>query len=230
MANGYSPLLSLLTGGFEVVLAVWVLYSPGRRRVRHLVAALLVVLAGYQFAEIYVCARPTDLFAARIAFCDVLWLPSLALSLLVELTGTRSRPIRLAVAFSWLFALFICVWMLVDRTFVVGTVCSTVIASFKHGTFFEHVFGGYYELALGALIVGGAFAMVQVDDRTTRAHIADLQIGIVGFMVPAFLAQVILVDLDPALPSLMCHFALVLALFLWRLMLRERRTYTATNS
>ena len=225
MDNGYSPLLSLATGGVEIILAIWVLYSPGRKRVRQLVAALFIVLAGYQFAEVFVCSRPTDLLAARIAFCIVLWLPAIALSLMLEFTGTASKTLKNAVRFCWLFSVFICVWILVDQSFVIGTVCSTVIATFYHDTLFEHVFGIYYELGLGGIIVGGALAMVRIEDKIARAHIADLQIGVVGFMIPAFLAQVVIADIDPSLPSLMCHFAIVLAFFLWRLMMRERRAF-----
>jgi hypothetical protein len=222
MDNGYSPWLSALTATIEIAAGVWALRSPGRRRVRIPVALLQFVLAGYQVAEIFICAAPERTTLARLAFVDVVWLPPLALTLLVGLADA-GRLARGAVKGAWAIAGGLAVWMAVDPSFVVGTVCQAVLATYQHGTPFHHAFGGFYELCLGAIVFGGAAAMARVDDRVDRAHIADLQMGVLGFMVPAMLTQIIWKGLDPSLPSIMCHYALVLALLLVRITRREAR-------
>jgi hypothetical protein len=45
--------------------------------------------------------------------------------------------------------------------------------------------------------------------------------------MPAFITQIIWRDLDPSLPSLMCHYAIILAIFLVRASLREQRESSA---
>lgn len=225
MDNGYSPWLSALTATIEIAAGIWALRSPGRRRVRIPVALLQFVLAGYQLAEIFICANPERTFLARLAFVDVVWLPPLALTLLVGL-AQPGRGVRTAVKGAWGVAAGLAVWMAVDPSFVVGTVCQAVLATYEHGTPFHHAFGGFYELSLGAIVFGGAMAMARVEDRVDRAHIADLQMGVIGFMVPAMLTQIIWKGLDPSLPSIMCHYALILALLLMRLTRREARAAT----
>lgn len=228
MFNGYSPALSLLTAAIEVAAGVWALRSPGRRSVRWPIAALQFVLAGYQLAEVFICSNPQDTLLARLAFVDVVWLPPIALTLL--LTLSKGGPLaRTAVRGAWGAAAGLAVWMAVDQSFVVGTVCQAVLATYEHGTPFHHLFGGFYELALGGIVFGGAFAMARVDDAVDRAHIADLQVGVLGFMVPAMLTQIIWKDLDPSLPSIMCHYALFLAVMLMRTTRREARAHRAAG-
>ena len=64
---------------------------------------------------------------------------------------------------------------------------------------------------------------VRLDDPVTKGHVADLVSGTLAFMLPAFITQLMLRQVDPSMPSLMCHWALFMALFLWRTIARERR-------
>lgn len=226
LENGYSPLLSLLTAAFELGAAVWVLRLGIDKTVRNLLVGLFVVLAGYQLAEIWVCAATDDPFRARLAFSDVTWLPVLGLQLIAVMAGLKSALWRNLLRAQWVFAGGLCVWMMTDQSFVIGTVCSTVVASYMHDTPFHHVFGAWYETLMFAIVVGAGVGMVRSQSERVRANLLDFQIGILGFTIPAFLAQLIFKDLDPSLPSLMCHFALVLAIFMVRIARREAKYVT----
>ncbi len=125
----------------------------------------------------------------------------------------------------------LCVWVLVDPTFVSGTVCSTVLATFRHDAqLFHYAYGGFYEMGLLALMLSGTVVMKRVESPLARHHAADLQMGTILFVVPAFITQLIWRDLDPSLPSLMCHYALILALFLVRAALREQRDASGVST
>lgn len=221
--NGYSPLLSLLTGVFEIGLAIRAIASPGRKRLRWPIAGVLLCLAGYQFIEILVCARPTETAWARLAFLDVVWLPALSVWLLYQYTAHDRPWARLGARVSLGVAAGLCVLVIVDPTFVTGTVCSVVFATFEQGPGFRIVYGGLYEVGLFVTIFGGISAVVTLEDETLKRHTADLVMGTLGFMLPAFITQLILRQVDPSMPSLMCHYALVMSLFLWRTLARERR-------
>jgi hypothetical protein len=56
-----------------------------------------------------------------------------------------------------------------------------------------------------------------------RKHWANLQTGLLGFLLPALAVRLLLAESDGILPSVMCHFAAVLAASLFFLVLRERR-------
>lgn len=224
-ANGYSPLLSLLTGLFEVGVAVWALTGPGRIAVLRPVAALLVCLAGYQFLEILVCNDPEAILFARLGFIDVVWLPPLGLWLVAVFHALDGRasvwPRRIALA-TFAIASGLSVWIAVDRTFVATTVCDVVIASYKHGSDWHHLYGALYELGLGGIVFGGIWQSANLDDPVLRRHAGELAAGTAAFMVLAMLTQIV-GKLDPSLPSLMCHYALILAVLLASTVRRERR-------
>ncbi len=223
LENGYSPVLSLVTAAFELGAAGWIFTLAIDKRVRNLLIGLLVVLAGYQLAEIWVCASTDDPFRARLALVDVTWLPVLGLQLVAVFTGLKNALWVNLLRFQWAFAVGLCAWMMLDQSFVIGTVCSTVVASYMHDTPFHHVFGGWYETLMFTIVIGAGVGMVRSASERARANLLDFQLGILGFTIPAFLAQLIMKDLDPSLPSLMCHFALILAVFIVRIARREAR-------
>jgi len=222
--NGYFPWLSVVTALFEISAAVWVLRGPGRTTIKRHTALLLVLLASYQVAEVWVCADPSALLRARIAFCCIVWLPTVGLSLMAQIEGGPSRGAALFLKASFAWCAVLCVWVLVDPTFVSGTVCSTVLATFRHDAqLFHYAYGGFYEMGLLAMMLSGTVIMKRADSPLARQHAGDIQMGTILFVVPAFITQIIWRDLDPSLPSLMCHYALILALFLVRVTLREQR-------
>jgi hypothetical protein len=224
MENGYFPWLSIATAVFEIAAAAWVLRGAGRPAIKQRTALVLVLLAAYQIAEVWVCSDPDALVRARLAFCCIVWLPTAGLSLMAQYEGGPSPRVALFLKASVLWCCVLCVWVLVDPTFVTGTVCSTVLATFSHDAMlFHYAFGGFYEFGLLAVMLSGTVVMRRAESPLTRAHAADLQMGTILFVIPAFVTQVIWRDLDPSLPSLMCHYALILALFMVRASLREQR-------
>ena len=87
----YSPALAILTGLFELAAAAWALNSPGRKSLLRPVALILILLAGYQFAEVAVCSRPENLLYSRIAFLDITWLPPVGIWLVYRLLAPKPR-------------------------------------------------------------------------------------------------------------------------------------------
>ena len=221
--NGYSPALSILTAALEFGLAVWAFRSPGRRNILWTTGLLLLVLAGYQVAEVFICAQPSQRFLAALAFVDIVWLPPLGLWLLVLCTGTQKQLLIRLTQSTFVMAGGLAIWVLVDDSFVVGAVCQTVLATYEHGTPFHHIYGVFYELCLGIMVVSAMLSAAKLEDRIARAHCADIQLGVLAFMIPALFTQVFWKGLDPSLPSIMCHYAIILALLLGRLVARERR-------
>ena len=221
--NGYSPTLSIITAGIEISLAIWAFRSPGRRNILVTTGLLLLVLAGYQIAEVFICNQPGVRFLAALAFVDIVWLPPIGLWLIALCTKTeRALWIRGAQS-TFVMAGALSLWILLDRSFVTGTVCQVVLATYEHGTPFHHIFGVFYELTLGAMVVSAMLGAAKLDDPIGRAHCADIQLGVLAFMIPALFTQLLWKGLEPSLPSIMCHYAIILALLLGRLIARERR-------
>ncbi len=221
----YSPLLALITALLEIGAGAWILISrsPGRRRILFPTGIILLLLAGYQFAEIAVCARPENKFLTQLAFLDITWLPPLGLWLGGQISAPRNRWIRISALAGIALALGMSIWILADPGAITRSVCQVVIARYFPNRMFEQVYGLFYEGTLILTVFAGAAGMTSSDDPIGRKHWANLQTGILGFMFPAIAVSLLAPEPDGLLPSVMCHFAIVLAVSLYFLALRERR-------
>lgn len=219
----YSPILGVLTATLEIGAGLWALRIAGDGKIRRTTAVILFTLAGYQLLEVLLCGATERVLLARLAFADVVWLPPLAIRLLVLLAKPEKRWPHHVERALFVLAGILTMWVLLDPNFVVGAVCSAVIASFIHPEAYYLIYGLYYQLVLGAAVFGGAIVMSRSGDRVRRAQIADLQMGILGFLIPALLTSVVVPAAYDAVPSVMCHYALILSLFLIHLVARERR-------
>ncbi|TNF34771.1 MAG: hypothetical protein EP329_06905 [Deltaproteobacteria bacterium] len=227
--NGYSPTLSVATAAFELAAAAWTLRGPGRREILRPVAAILVFLAGYQLIEVFVCSQPDQILWARAAFADVVWLPPLGWLLLLRLARPERRLWGYLTAGAFAIAGFFTVWVFADPQFVTGSVCQAVFATYTHPTYMLEAYGAFYHLGLWGMIGGGIAALSVLQGARERAHVADFLYGTVAFVVLALTTEVVYAPARDATPSIMCHYALFLALFLTRLSWREQRLTVAAQ-
>jgi len=221
----YSPLLAFVTGLLEIGAGGWIFISrsPGRRRILLPTGLIFFLLAGYQFAEIAVCARPENKFLTQLAFLDITWLPPLGLWLGGQISAPRNRWIRIAGLVDMALALGMSIWILAEPGAITRSVCQVVIARYFPSRIFDQIYGLFYEGTLILTVFAGTAGMASADDPVSRKHWANLQTGILGFMFPALAVSLLSPEPDGLLPSVMCHFAIVLAVSLYFLVLRERR-------
>lgn len=220
----YSPVLALATALFEVVVAVWALRGPGDRRIVRTTAAILFLLAGYQVVEVAVCANVgAPGILPRLAFLDVTWLPPLGLVLIAQLHRPRSRLLHAASRTMLAVGLGIAAWIALDRSFATASVCSAVYARYTHAMPRFSVYAGFYWVGLfGMVVLSGYGARTSADPHRKRllAHVLS---GTLAFVLPAMATSWFVPAARAALPSVMCHFALILAAFLARMIALERQ-------
>lgn len=222
----YSPILSIFTAAFELAACAWCMRAGGRRPILNNVALTLLLLAGYQLIEVAVCHAPHDPFWARLAFADVVWLPPLGLVLLHRLAVPTRAVWGWLVRLSLAGAAFLSVWVFADPRFVTGTVCKTVIAIYLHPTNALEAYGAFYHLGLWSMIIAGIQLARTATSAVDRAHAADFAMGTVAFVVLALTTATVFPDSREATPSVMCHYAIVLAVFMVRIARREHRSGT----
>lgn len=224
----YSPVLSIVTAVFELALAAWCFRARGRREIQYLVAVILVLLAGYQLIEVLVCGDPAEPAWARAAFADVVWLPPLGALLLLRLARPTRRVWRHLVTLSLALAGFFTVWVFADPMFVTGSVCRAVIAFYTHPTNALELYAAYYHVGLWVMMFGGIRVAMVAASPIDRAHAADVAMGTVAFVVLALTTEVVVPGTRNATPSIMCHYAIALALFFVRLARREARAVASS--
>jgi hypothetical protein len=219
----YSPVLAAVTGVLEVLAGVYTLSSPGRKRILIPVGLIFLLLAAYQFAEVAVCADPEVLALSRLAYLLIAWLPPLALRLVVVLDARRGRVVRAASLFYGLAAAVLSIWIVADPGCITRSVCQVVIARYFPTALFDIVYGLYFQTGLVFIVFAAGIVMASAENPVTRKHLANLQLGVLGFMFPALAVRILVKEPAGLIPSVMCHFALILAASLVVLVLRERR-------
>jgi hypothetical protein len=224
-AMAYSPLLAIVTGVLEFAAAGWIFLSPGRGRKRILypMGLIFLMLAAYQFSEVAVCSRPDVTSFTRLAFFNVTWLPPLGLWLGSQFNSPKTRWLRTAALVDFALALGMSIWIFTSARAITGSVCQTVIARYLDASPFDVVYGIFYQGSLGVLIFAAAAGMASAEDPVLRKHWANLQVGILGFILPALAVRVLVNEQPGLLPSVMCHFALILAVSLFFAAVRERK-------
>ena len=219
----YSPILAVVTGCFELLAALYTLTGPGRKRILYPVGLILLLLAGYQFAEVAVCANPGNLSLSRLSFFEITWLPPVGIWLIALLIRPGRKWLKAAALAYFTAAAAICVWISADAGCITKSVCQVVVARYFQSSLFEIVYGVFYQSGLAVMVFGAAAGMAQADDIVLRKHLANVQVGVLGFMLPALVLRFLVREPLGILPSVMCHFALVFAVSLVALVVRERR-------
>lgn len=223
----YNPILSIATATLEIGAGTWALRGPGRKPIIHATAAILFLLAGYQIVEAVFCTGLLPLsgsFLPRLAFIVVAWLPPTGLLLAARLYPGQKRALYGYAYGMYLFCAALVLGIATDPHFVTTSVCLIVFARYTNPTPLYQTYGLFYQTGLMGLLAISAWGVTICDERRQRLLLGQLMLGSIAFIFPSLVTVAVLPIADNALPSIMCHFALLLALFLIRLVAIERRS------
>ena len=228
----YNPILSIGTATLEVGAAIWALRGPGRRPLIHTVSAILFFLAGYQVIEAIFCTgSPVTLgFLPKLAFIVVAWLPPTGLLLVARLYPTGKRALHYFAYAMYVFCGVLVAGIAVDKAFVTATVCEIVFATYTNPTPLYYTYGLFYQSGLMSMLFISAYGVTICKDDHQRLLLGQVLLGSIAFIFPALAAGSVLPIAANSLPSVMCHLALLLAIFLTRLVWIERKATVGENA
>lgn len=219
----YSPTLAIITALFEITIALWaLLQKKGRATVIRTTSIILLFLAAYQILEVLICANTHhSIILSRIAFMTVTWLPPAGLLLISPISPQLKRWYVITIS---ILALAVNLMILWDPDFVEQSACSVVFALFKTHKLKNLIFCGYYWLGLLSMI-GFSYSGRKNNPSQHDAKLTlQIFIGTISFIVPSIVVSLSFPRLAGGLASILCHFAILLALFLMRLLFMEIKT------
>lgn len=207
----FSPPVMVATILIELALAAWVVIRYAISSARHLITAILILLAAFQFAEFNVCGSSLpDLIWSRLGYVFITFLPPLGLHLITQLRHEpHSRLLRLsyggAAAFAGGFALL--------PAGLNRGVCGGNYVIFRLAEPLSTVYTAFY---LGLVFLSLAVALRPHLNLAPESHQALqwIAIGYLAFTLPTFVINYLLPATHLAIPSIMCGFAVILALIL----------------
>lgn len=204
----------LATFIIELSLAVYVLWRYKLTPVTRLAMLVLVGLATFQLAEYNVCEGAwgvDSLTWAKIGYVAITLLPPLGIHLATKLAG-KSDKLLIGSAYGTgaLFAIF----FLFSGGGIESQQCLGNYVIFSTAPWSIIPYALYYYGWL-FIAVGYCFQAARImKNRSKNASLYGLAIGYLAFIVPTTAANII----DPAtvagIPSIMCGFAVILALML----------------
>lgn len=223
----YSPFLSIGTAVLEVTAAVWALRGSGRKPIVRTTAAILFFLAGYQIIEAALCTGllpQTGTLLPRLAFIVVAWLPPTGLLLVARLYPTRTHTLFRYAGVMYVCCAALAAGIALQGNFVSESVCMIVFARYTNPTPLFRLYGIFYQTGLFSMLLLSAYGVTICEDHRQRLLLGQVLLGCIAFIFPALVTISVIPIAEDALPSILCHFALLLALFLVRLLKIEQTT------
>lgn len=210
----FSPPVMMATFIIEVVCALYVVYRYKLTPVSRLSVAIMLCLAVFQIAEYNVCEGAwgvDSLTWARIGYASITLLPPLGLHL-ATILAKRSMP------------------KLVILAYVSGLVFAAIFLFVGQGMRSHECLGNYviFDIAPWAVVpyvlyyYGWLFITVTFTVRIARRvklaaqkkALYALSVGYLAFILPAIAATVIDPSVRAGIPSIMCGFAVILAIII----------------
>jgi len=220
----YFPVVSLITAILEILLAGIAFKIKGRKKIRYTSAILLLLLASYQILEIFICRFSYNkLFLSRLAFIIIIWLPPTGILLISFLWPFGNRFVSgYFFLFSFL-ALLMVIWIIFSRKFITETICFTIFARYFNDKIIYLVYSILYEFGLLSMLFLSAFGTMYAKEQKQRKLLGQILVGTMSFVLFSLLTVISISETKGALPSVMCHYALLLAIFVGRLLYLESK-------
>jgi hypothetical protein len=215
--NCFSPPVMVATLLIESTLAIYTVWRYKMTETTRLATGLLVGLATFQLAEYHVCTGAGMQATAwsRLGFIAITTLPAMGFHLMHVLAG---KPGRRLVAGTYAVMAGFIGFFLVSHVFT-GHQCTGNYVIFQ---FSDRVTGAYSLYYFGLLFAGIGFGWQWADElkRKGKSQLAKLQAvrgliaGYLVFLVPVAVANTVRPQTRRGIPSIMCGFAVLLAIIL----------------
>lgn len=214
----FSPPVMIATFFIEILLALYIVWRYSLTPVTRIAVALLLCLATFQLAEYNVCEGSFGLSSidwARIGFVAIALLPPIGIHLATQMAGAMGKQkYRRFVYASYAAAAAFAVVFLGTTYGMKGETCTGNYVIFHVNLTTMWLFALYY---YGLLVAGIALTLHYArgfkSNRKKRAQYA-LAVGYLAFLVPTTTVNIIDPSTMAGIPSIMCGFAVLLALIL----------------
>lgn len=210
----FSPPIMLATFAIEIICALYVVLRYKLNSVTRLAMAVLTGLAVFQLAEYNVCQGSwgvDSLTWARIGYVVITLLPPLGLHLATRIAGQK-QPLLVGLAYASA-AVFAFIFLFIGH----GMQSQQCLGNYVLFTIAPWAVAPYTMYYYGWLMMSVGYAW-RAAQNTSVASIKKalyaLTLGYLAFIVPTTAANIIDPSTIAGIPSIMCGFAVILAVIL----------------
>ena len=205
----FAPYVSLSTFVIEFLLAAFFLLKNPQDNLNRMIALISLSLGVYQLNEFLVCVTSLSLFT-KLAMVTTAILPGLAITYALIISRKKLKFYWHALIYAP--AVFFILMFILSSHLASPAICSSVFVKYPGGGLLAAFFGLYYLMYLAASVIIFYFAASNAKSEYERrlAHLGML--GMFIFTVPTFVFLLFLPALKIQFASVLCEFALLLAI------------------
>lgn len=209
----FTPSVSLATAITEFVFAGIMPFVFNRARLKNIFAFFLFLLGFYQFTEFMLCITGNAEVWVRAGYITYSFLPAVSVHAVWNYFETKAHRLLLYV-----IPLFYSFVALFSTDFVQVGSCQTmfvltkVFYSKNYNTVFSLVYIAYYFFFIVFACLFALKKYRQEKNIKKKKLYLLLPLGVLLMSVPTFVFMVIFPSLNVMFPSVLCHFALLLAI------------------
>lgn len=210
----FSPPVMVATFLLESIMAAYTVYKYKLSNKGRLILALMLSLAFFQAAEYFVCTNSTiAVNSSRFGYASITLLPALGLYLMSALSVPMRKK---AVIFMFTVSAMLMAYFLLAPTAFSGYQCTGNYVIFQIGTSQMRLYGTYYYGLIALALFKGTKFLINNPKakRNVRLPVQWLMTGYLVFIVPVAVLLVTHPDTRRAIPSILCGFAVSLAVIL----------------
>lgn len=204
----------LATFVIEIALAVYALWRFRSEKITKLIVAILVLLAVFQLAEYNVCTVAfgmDSLTWSRVGYMAISMLPALGIHAISAIAG---KPNRILVGSAYVLAVGFGLFYLTVGHGITSSVCGGNYVIFETAPQATWLYGVYYYgFEIIATLLAFRYAARMKQPKLKKA-LYGLAIGYLLLLVPTTTVNILYPETYLAIPSVMCGFAVFLALIL----------------
>lgn len=210
----FSPPVMLATLIIEISAALYIVWRYQLTPITRIATVMLLCLATFQGAEYMVCGGlgvEPGLWS-KLGYSAITLLPPLGIHLILTITGVK-KPLLVGTAYASAVG-FVAYFALLTGAISGQTCYANYVVFSGANVFASWVYAIYY---YGWLLVGVALAFA-LAKHESRRHIKSalswLGLGYLSFLIPTTLVNIVDPSTISGIPSIMCGFAVILAVFL----------------
>ncbi|HVV26287.1 MAG TPA: hypothetical protein VHC21_04655 [Candidatus Saccharimonadales bacterium] len=214
--NCFSPPVMIATMVIEMCLAIYSAWRYKMSDVTRLAVVMLLGLATFQLSEYFVCTGIGSMAVpwSRVGFVAITALPPLGLHLTHVLAG---RPKRRLVYASYVTMIGFMAFFLLAPGIFTGHKCNGNYVIFQFSADVTGAYSVYYFGWLAAGIGLGCHWANRLKAQGAKEYrrlqsVRGIVAGYLVFLVPSGLSMTVRPDFRRAVPSVLCGFAIFLAL------------------
>lgn len=207
----FSPPVMLATFFIEIALAIYAIWRYKMTALTRLISLLLGLLAVFQLAEYLVCGGLglSGLDWSRVGFMAITLLPPIGLHIVHEMAGKQNKPLIIA---SYATSAAFVAYFAFATSALTGNQCTGNYVIFElplTATWIYSVY--YYGWVITGLVTAWQFAK---SARKTKQQSAlkAFAVGYASLLIPTATVNLIAPETLNGIPSIMCGFAVILAL------------------